>query len=797
MQEINGTVTLALVEEDNKQRVIFRVIPLCTREGTVFQDKEVIFPDQGSLRIVPDKREQSTFKDRMHEIHTLCAINLVNQDGKELIKVRQNRNYSPEQGEQNRFAIYSDVICDFAPDGCMEILEPGQNAADAVTRSVVFSKDKVLYGPVAADKAAETDVAALRPFGNDQFLLHTVDIPGKGKHTIYWNPDALVNLRQRRNALRRKDRSAEAAKEIAAAQNSAMAEDASAEMREEETPKNAEEASATSEIIEAEKAEVMESAPSETKETLKEMVQQETPLPVEQPAGNDENTVLPIGTKLNILDNKLTFDQQITRLEQELGSEANRLSNEEAPQEDVAAMVSHFKGTPLMRNGKKIVKTSVRPESVHHVVDKQLTHETDGYQVVENPIDKLRTSVDYIWQNADMRSRAIAMFEENEYFMADMLQVFRRNGISTQATAAAVEQFSEIEAERLSLLMQLDLAKTNEKKYREEAFQSFSRRLKADAERLKEEVEALQSSKNALLAHLEALSQENAEKTKEYVAKNLKCLSAVEQKRLVLTPVIGRQYDPAEMAEMLRVHMNEGGYGINEDEAMNLLIHLAVSDCICVSAATEADAARFARIALESLGLQSVSAFVQPGCSLELVSLLAEDGNRTPTVSVQPFGSERLSAFGHRTIYLVEEKKLRQLPPEQFPDYPILSVHTSAKRTFERSVSTETMSPASLQSFFAIRSDSRPLLPEAEKWFGQVKELAQNGVCGFSQVSCNEIRQFIEIASQKVRGGFLAAADAALCHWVVPAATNGYFPAQQLSEVVQGMPKSMMLLQIY
>ena len=95
MKDINGTVTLAYVEEDNKQRVIFRVIPLCTREGVSFHDASEDFPDEGSLRIVPDKREQSTFKERMRDISGLCAIHLVNDGAKELIKVRQNRNYAP------------------------------------------------------------------------------------------------------------------------------------------------------------------------------------------------------------------------------------------------------------------------------------------------------------------------------------------------------------------------------------------------------------------------------------------------------------------------------------------------------------------------------------------------------------------------------------------------------------------------------------------------------------------------------------------------------------------------------
>ena len=73
MKEINGTITLAYVEEDNRQRVIFRVIPLCTREGNVFHGGAEDFPDEGSLRIVPDKREQSTFKERMREAGGLCG----------------------------------------------------------------------------------------------------------------------------------------------------------------------------------------------------------------------------------------------------------------------------------------------------------------------------------------------------------------------------------------------------------------------------------------------------------------------------------------------------------------------------------------------------------------------------------------------------------------------------------------------------------------------------------------------------------------------------------------------------
>ena len=47
-----------------------------------------------------------------------------------------------------------------------------------------------------------------------------------------------------------------------------------------------------------------------------------------------ENTALPIGAKLDILDQQLTFDQQISRLDQGIGSTANRLTMDETPSEE-------------------------------------------------------------------------------------------------------------------------------------------------------------------------------------------------------------------------------------------------------------------------------------------------------------------------------------------------------------------------------------------------------------------------------------------------------------------------------
>ena len=787
MKDINGTVTLAYVEEDNKQRVIFRVVPLCTREGVSFHDASEYFPDEGSLRIVPDKREQSTFKERMRDISGLCAIHLVNDGAKELIKVRQNRNYAPDAGEKNKLAIYSDVVCEFAEDGCFEVVQPGQDASGALTRKVIIQKDKVLYGPVLKEEAASVSLDSLHPFGNDRFLLQNIQNDLLGSRMIYWDPEAIINWRQRRNAMRRKERAEEKA-ELDAAMLTASApavEETQPDTKPQQTVVREKTVEPRKRAEKNEKAEKKET-PDKTEKTEKDRV--------------TENTALPIGTKLDILDQQLTFDQQISRLDQGIGSTANRLTMDETPsEEEEPEIISHFNGTPLVPSAKPITKSAARPESMHHVVEQQLFQNNEGenrsiYRMVENPIDSLNRCLDYVWQNADMRSQAIEKLSENETFMRDMLQIFRRRGLNTQASAAAQEQLAEIEAERLSLLMQLDTAKQNAKQYREEAIASLSQKLRAESEKLKNEIQALEKTKKKLTDETQALSQQNARQTIDFFSQNMQCMSGAGEERIMLSPVIGCHYEASELAEKLRVHMNESGYGINEDDAMGLLIYFSVNDTLCLCAATEADAARFAQVMLESFGLQSVSGTILPESYVEVVSILPEDGQRTPTVTIQSLGTESMSIYGHKTLYLATSHQIENYSTAGLPAHPIVHVPTAIKRAFGRVEDFQAVQPASLSSFMDIRSDTHPMLSEADKWFAELKARIEKEEFAVPRATLIDMRRFIEVATRKVRGGFLAAADSAVCHWLVPAIRLGQIKPEHFASIVAGLPRAMRLL---
>lgn len=800
MKEINGTITLAYVEEDNRQRVIFRVIPLCTREGSVFHGGTEEFPDEGSLRIVPDKREQSTFKERMREISGLCAIHLLSE-GKELMKVRQNRNYAPEQGERNRLAIYSDVICEFTEEGCFEVVEAGADASASLTARVLLHKDKMLYGPIDKATAQKATIDGLKPFGNDRFLLHTIETPALGKHLIYWDPEATLNWRQKRNFLRRRER-ATADSAIPAAQAAPKAEE----------PKPAKVAP----LPRAEKPEVKPEKPKLDPHTRRveraaeilrqeeEKAAQEAQATVQKPE-NEADAALPIGEKLDILDAALPFEQQISRLAQPLSVGANRLSAEEVPveEEDIPEAIAHFSGTPITRTPGKAAKSKTRPENVHHVVEQQLRHQRDEvmgaelgsgtYGLVENPIESLRSCVEYVWQNADMRKQALEMLMSNEAFAADVGAELRRGGMNLNASAAAQEQLAEIEADRLSLLMQLDTAKENERKYREEVIAKLPQKKRDEVERLKREIRQLEATRRKLGEAAQVLSAGTAEQVTSFMASQMSCLSGAGEDRVLLSPVMGQRHTAQELAEWLRVHMNDSGFALSEDEAMSLLISFSLNDALCLRARTLQDAQRFAALLLESFGLQSVSAVICPGAYVEMVSLLPEDSMRTPTVTVQPFGTETMTVFGHKTIFLTDENELgvdTHLP------YPVIHVPAVLKRGFGRAAEWTPVAPTALSSFRSIHADVHPMLSEAEKWFDELKHAMADAQLALPDAIAVNMRRFIEVATRKVRGGFLAAADTAVCHWVVPMLQVNKCDSAKVSQVLAGLPRTLDMLGI-
>ena len=749
MKQINGTFSLAYVDEDNKQRVIFRVIPLITREGVVFRNGKELFPDEAGLRVVPDKREQSTFKERMRAMGNLCVIDLASNEGRELLKVRQNKNYDPAQGEKNQWAIYSDVILEFAPGAAFEVLDWQEggvslNLSRVITPEILLLYNKVLYGPLARDCAATAIIGDLKPFGNDRFLLHTVELPDGQAHTVYWNPEETVTWRQRRGSLRRKIEKTQCAEE-----------------------------------------------------PMAEPAQQDT---VKEPA--DET--LPIGARLEILEPGASFEEQMNRLDQPISEGANRLSDEEQHEEayDLRESASRFTGTPLTRSIRAVSRSISRPEPLHHVVEQQLRVSHDErmgaelvaaqYCPVENPAENLLRAVEQAWQDKEAWSQAIEALADNDGFVQSILEALHRKGNTISAVAVAYKQLENLEAERFHALLQLEKALEDRKSSQEELIARATAKKREELSRLTQSLEASEQKAKELENLLCDMSRELQGRVDEIMKERITGLGGISEESVLISPVLGKHQSVENMAESVFHRLNANGFHISMDDALCQLIVFSQFPCFCLRAYSIADAQRYAAVLLEALGLHSSHAAVGPRGTVRVASLLREDERRAPTASMQSVGTEALSLFGHRTIFLADPSVAFDPAQWAFRPYPILRIpHIHQKDKAAEGMAITVPAPASLSSFSELSAEASPLLEEGERWFDEMRNHMNAANALIPDAVFQDMRRFVSVACQKSGGGFLDAADRAVHQWIVPQVTARQVDTDKVRAMFKELPRSL------
>lgn len=140
-----GKLCVGILEEDNPLRSYFRFKPLLVDDGgryVPFGDGRS-YPDEGCIRIVPDKNESYHFKTRMRQMGLFCVVDL-REHPNDNDKIRPNKNYRPEGEEINACIIYSDVVRSPAPGMIFEVL-PAEAAQSPVatphTSMVLLEKD--------------------------------------------------------------------------------------------------------------------------------------------------------------------------------------------------------------------------------------------------------------------------------------------------------------------------------------------------------------------------------------------------------------------------------------------------------------------------------------------------------------------------------------------------------------------------------------------------------------------------------------------------------------------------------
>ncbi len=187
-----GKLCVGILEEDNPLRSYFRFKPLLLDDGGKYVPFEggKSYPDEGCIRIVPDKNESYHFKTRMRQMGLFCVVDL-REHPNDNDKIRPNKNYRPEGEEINACIIYSDVVRTPAPGMIFELL-PADAAQGPVatprTSMVLLEKDGAANPacytweavPDAEGQAALRVTPAMCPVED----LQVFELPGFGEEKL-------------------------------------------------------------------------------------------------------------------------------------------------------------------------------------------------------------------------------------------------------------------------------------------------------------------------------------------------------------------------------------------------------------------------------------------------------------------------------------------------------------------------------------------------------------------------------------------------------------------------------------
>lgn len=701
-------LVLVYLEEDNIARAYFRVRPLLTVSGDAQEEAARLWPDHGCLRIVPDRNEQHTFKERMRTLGSYCMIDLTHIPP-ETNKIRTNKNYHPDRGESNQYILFSDTVRPLPEHTFFQVLDGEADnfaalAEEAITPLFYVRENGGLHGPVrkADPVKPEACEVAVEP-------LYSIACPDGKTRLILCQ----------------------------------------------ETP-----------VAEME----------------------------EQPA--DE--ALPIGKPLEILDSSRNFEETLEDIAQPLSKSANLLheapTHRDAPQAPV-----NLSGTPLYHAP---LRTSVpQPKNkLQEVVSSQWRIARNdppadplpagaAMNNVENPVEIACNSLRRAWQLPESRAQIVDFLFSLEGMSTMMEPASAGTAGSTPLQKVLLGRLEDLEAERLTALVQLDKAKADVDAFRRQTLSAMSEKARADADALtktaasfEERVDALKVQLNTLTEQRDGLLRTVDELTHQALPEALsKALmesaitAPVHGTPLRMTAVSGAKLPLDELLSRIQSVNAACGVELTRNACIALLILLAVSPRLGLSAPSTAAASTWFKNVVQALGWQNGYA-VQ--VSTEQVPLTAQKPSDStpylllstlPTYAPLP-GVTRL--FLSRVL---PANAAFEMDP--WPIYPLpVSTFVPAR--------DECGAPVSASSLIALLD--APAFTDAE--YQTVLGPILAATAPLSGSASLEMRRFIAAAALLMEGGLPSAIDWALLLWVVPTAHNDARIVRALKPLVQEYP---------
>lgn len=731
--DVSTKAVLAFLEEDNEQKVFFRLIPLADQDGLVRDAAVAQWPNEGGLRIVPDKNEQYHFKDRMRTLGSFCLMDLTSFP-QEANKIRTNKNYNPDKGEINQFVIYSDCIKPLSDKDCFHVIETEnlEDSASALSglvspKGYILCKSKY-YGPVDKDDT----VYVLADI--NQGKIYDIPCPDGKKRKFYW-------------------------------------------------------------------------------ETSMQAQQPQEPL-AEVKAKPKEEDVLEIGKPLQILDQTLAFEEQLENIAQPLSKDANLLSGSKHPKSMMQplAPAQPLTGTPLYRGSAPRQGNLRTRNPLYEVVETQwraARYEAPSAQIqqgadlrhVDNPVEKCRKALNTAWANQEIQPQVLNDILALPGITGQLKKILNHEVEGNSLAAAVRQQLQEIEAERLSLLLQLDKAKENVAGFREESLASLTKAKRQELDALEIELQkdrqveaSLKKQLNDLYVQRQTLEstidQLQANALPEAITKALICTNLCTPMKNIpvrVTAQSGIEYTLKEISDKLQKDFAASGTPIANDEAINWLILLAMCPRIQLVHASLGSALRYGETVCHALGgnIQCVE--------METQQAIIDDTKASPALSVLATPYLRPEVHGAHVMLLSKSLSM-YVDSAAYGISPWPVVACKGDIPTQHIENAESVLPVAKSALKKLLAHEQALPTKIEAWLEEVRSICKDHQVELSVQLWENFELFLKSAAKTMEGGWAVACDYAIAQWLAPVALECGKLAAALLTLVAGLPMSQALL---
>ena len=721
------SLIFSYLEEDNIQRAYFRVRPLLTLEGDVQQEAVQLWPNEGGLRIVPDRNEQHTFKSRMRNLGAFCVVDLRNLPV-EAGKIRTNKNYRPDRGEVNQYILYSDTVHELPEHTFYQLMDGAAAdyaalAEQAVTPLFYIREGDTLYGPVRKASPALPETAK-----EAAGVLFELSCPDHVSRMILCLED-------------------EPAKSAA------------------------------------------EPAPA-VKTELPAQLQSMSPVlhDVEKPSQNlPKDEALPIGEALQILDATKTTEDTLKQLDKPVSAGANLLNHREPKrvQEQIPAPgTGSLSGTPLVRTPLR-VSVQQNKNRMQEVVANQWNvgkYEPPvpnlpvgaSLRTVQNPVETACQRLREAWNASSAHDQLIDCMLSLDGVRGQLEAKLCNGSSETIMQHVLRDRLHDLEAERLSALCELDKARRDVDAYKQELINGLASRIARETERLeadkaqaeslmialKAEVNHLTLQRDALLDKVHELQSSILPEAVAKLLADTQMAAPVAGTPLRLSPISGEHCDLEALIARISGVCKAVSVQVERNQIIAALVLFSISARIGISCPTPAPVTTLLKKLAAALGWQhsyahQISHEQHPVLGLRPVDatpavLATSVDSFAPIQGVTKLTIARSAApLTHNAAYEANPWPVLMLPVLPFiPELDAGEVAPISASSVAQLAQKRAATDAELNAVLT------PLLKAANPLSGS---------------ACKELYHFVSVCAGLMEGGLPVAVDWGILLWIIPA----------------------------